>query len=70
MIAVECVTPGGRSPNRDAIAAVSRHCLTNGVLTLSAGTYGNVLRFLPPLSITDDLLADAFGVVRDAFAAL
>lgn len=70
MIAVELVTPGSRHPNRDAVAAVSRHCLTNGVLTLSAGTYGNVLRFLPPLSTTDDLLADAFSVLRDAFASL
>ena len=70
MIAVELVMPGSRSPNRDAVAAVSRHCLHNGVLTLTAGTFGNVLRFLPPLSITDDLLIDAFGVIREAFATL
>ncbi|KUI30473.1 4-aminobutyrate--2-oxoglutarate transaminase [Mycobacterium sp. GA-2829] len=70
MIAVELVSPGGHTPNRDAVAAVSRHCLNNGVLTLTAGTYGNVLRFLPPLSISDELLVDAFGVIRDAFAAL
>ncbi|MCV7228153.1 4-aminobutyrate--2-oxoglutarate transaminase [Mycolicibacterium komossense] len=70
MIAVELVTPGSRVPNRDALAAVSRHCLNNGVLTLTAGTFGNVLRFLPPLSISDDLLLDAFGVLRAAFAAL
>lgn len=70
MIAVELVSPGGHAPNRDALAAVTRHCLNNGVLTLTAGTYGNVLRFLPPLSISDELLIDAFGVIRDAFAAL
>ncbi|MGY4651344.1 4-aminobutyrate aminotransferase / (S)-3-amino-2-methylpropionate transaminase / 5-aminovalerate transaminase [Mycobacterium sp. URHB0021] len=70
MIAGELVVPGTRTPNRDAVAAVTRHCLTNGVLTLTAGTFGNVLRFLPPLSITDDLLLEALGVVRDAFATL
>lgn len=70
MIAAELVVPGTRIPNRDAVAAISRHCLDNGVLTLTAGTFGNVLRFLPPLSITDDLLMDALGVVRDAFATL
>ena len=70
MIAAELVLPGTRSPNRDAVAAITRHCLNNGVLTLTAGTFGNVLRFLPPLSITDDLLTDALGVVRDAFATL
>jgi 4-aminobutyrate aminotransferase / (S)-3-amino-2-methylpropionate transaminase / 5-aminovalerate transaminase len=70
MIAAELVVPGGRSPDRDAVAAVSRHCQNNGVLTLTAGTFGNVLRFLPPLSITDELLIEGLGVVRDAFAAL
>jgi 4-aminobutyrate aminotransferase/(S)-3-amino-2-methylpropionate transaminase len=70
MIAIELVVPGSRVPNRDAVAAVSRHCLNNGVLSLTAGTFGNVLRFLPPLSISDDLLREAFGVLRDAIAAL
>ena len=70
MIAVELVVPGTRTPNRDALAAVTRHCYNNGVLTLTAGTFGNVLRFLPPLSISDDLLVEALGVVRDGFASL
>ena len=33
-------------------------------------TFGNVLRFLPPLSTTDDLLTEALDVLADAFAAL
>ncbi|WKG04903.1 4-aminobutyrate--2-oxoglutarate transaminase [Mycolicibacterium sp. HK-90] len=70
MIAAELVVPDTRTPNRDAVAAVSRHCLNNGVLTLTAGTFGNVLRFLPPLSISDELLIEALAVVRDAFATL
>ena len=51
-------------------AAVTRYCHDHGVLTLSAGTFGNVLRFLPPLSLTDDLLDEAVGVLADAFATL
>jgi 4-aminobutyrate aminotransferase/(S)-3-amino-2-methylpropionate transaminase len=70
MIAAELIVPGGRTPNRDAVAAVTQYCQNNGVLTLTAGTFGNVLRFLPPLSISDALLVEAMGVVRDAFAAL
>jgi 4-aminobutyrate aminotransferase/(S)-3-amino-2-methylpropionate transaminase len=70
MIAAELVMPGGRAPNRDALAAVTRYCQNNGVLTLTAGTFGNVLRFLPPLSISDALLTEALGVVRDAFATV
>jgi 4-aminobutyrate aminotransferase/(S)-3-amino-2-methylpropionate transaminase len=37
---------------------------------LTAGTYGNVIRFLPPLVISDELLVDALGVLDQAFAAL
>lgn len=70
MIAAELVVPGTREPNRDAVAAISRHCHLNGVLTLTAGTFGNVMRFLPPLSISDELLTEAFDVVRDGFASL
>lgn len=70
MIAVELVRPGSREPNPEAVAAVTRYCHDHGVLTLSAGTFGNVLRFLPPLSISDDLLTEALDVLADAFAAL
>jgi 4-aminobutyrate aminotransferase/(S)-3-amino-2-methylpropionate transaminase len=70
MIAAELVLPGTRTPHRDAVAALTRHCHDNGVLTLTAGTFGNVLRFLPPLTIPDHLLVEALDVLRDGFAAL
>ena len=70
MIAAELVMPGTREPNRDAVAEVTRHCHNNGVLTLTAGTFGNVLRFLPPLTISDELLLEAFDVLRVGFAGL
>ncbi len=70
MIAAELVQPGTLEPNRDAAAALARHCHDNGVLALTAGTFGNVLRFLPPLTISDELLAEAFDVLRDGFSAL
>ena len=70
MVAVELVKPGSREPHKDAVAALARHCHDNGVLVLTAGTFGNVLRFLPPLSISDELLTEAFDVIRDGFASL
>ncbi len=70
MIAAELIVRGTCEPNRDAVAALTRHCHDNGVLTLTAGTFGNILRFLPPLSISDELLIDAFDVLRQAFATL
>jgi 4-aminobutyrate aminotransferase/(S)-3-amino-2-methylpropionate transaminase len=70
MIAAKLVVPGTRDPNREAVAAITRYCQANGVLTLTAGTFGNVLRFLPPLAITDGLLFEALALLRDAFHTL
>ncbi|EOM74829.1 4-aminobutyrate aminotransferase [Rhodococcus rhodnii LMG 5362] len=70
MIAVELVEPGTATPNPTVTAAVNAYCHRNGLLTLTAGTYGNVLRFLPPLSISDDLLDDGLAVLRSAFATV
>ncbi|MDV8066643.1 4-aminobutyrate--2-oxoglutarate transaminase [Rhodococcus sp. IEGM 1366] len=70
MIAIELVLPGTHIPDPDATARVNRYCQARGLLTLTAGTYGNVLRFLPPLSISDDLLAEGLGILRDAIAVL
>ena len=38
-----------------------------GVVTLTAGTYGNVLRFLPPLVIDDALLGEGLDIIAEAF---
>ncbi|MFT3660490.1 MAG: 4-aminobutyrate--2-oxoglutarate transaminase [Gordonia sp. (in: high G+C Gram-positive bacteria)] len=71
MIAVELVAGAGDStPNPAAVAEIVRYAHARGLFVLTAGTYGNVLRFLPPLSISDALLHDGIGVLRDAFAAL
>jgi 4-aminobutyrate aminotransferase/(S)-3-amino-2-methylpropionate transaminase len=69
MMAVEVVHPGGKQPDPVRAGAVSAYCHSQGVVTLIAGTYGNVLRFLPPLAISDALLTDAFEVVAAAFDA-
>jgi 4-aminobutyrate aminotransferase / (S)-3-amino-2-methylpropionate transaminase / 5-aminovalerate transaminase len=70
MIAVELVHPGTTEPNPAAVAQIIRHCQQQGLLVLSAGTYGNVLRFLPPLVIPDHLLDEGLGILADAFATL
>jgi 4-aminobutyrate aminotransferase/(S)-3-amino-2-methylpropionate transaminase len=70
MQAIEFVEPGTMNPNPKAVELVSKHAHTNGVVILSAGTYGNVIRFLPPLAITDELLNEALDVVEAGIAAL
>jgi 4-aminobutyrate aminotransferase/(S)-3-amino-2-methylpropionate transaminase len=69
MMAAEIVHPGGRQPDPARAAAVSAYCHSQGVVTLTCGTYGNVLRFLPTLVISDALLDDAFDVVAAGFEA-
>ena len=60
MIAVELVEPGTSDARPGAGQGASpRRRTSEGVIVLTCGTYGNVLRFLPPLSITDDLLHEA-----------
>jgi 4-aminobutyrate aminotransferase/(S)-3-amino-2-methylpropionate transaminase len=69
MIAVELVRPGTTEPDPGLAAAIARACHAEGVVVLTAGTYGNVLRFLPPLVIGRELLDDALDVLEAAVAA-
>ena len=70
MQAVELVHPGTKQPAPEATAAIVAHCHRNGVLALSCGTYGNVVRMLPPLVISDELLHDALDVFAQACEGL
>lgn len=70
MQAIELVEPGTLNPNPKAVELVSKHAHSNGVVVLSAGTYGNVIRFLPPLAITDELLNEALDIIEAGVAAL
>lgn len=63
MVAVELVEPGTLNPLADFTKRVAAACMAEGVLVLTAGTYGNVLRFLPPLVIDFDLLNEGLDVV-------
>lgn len=70
MQAIELVEPGTKTPNTAAMNAVVKYAQSHGVLILTAGTYSNVVRFLPPIVITDELLKDALSVLDEAFASL
>ena len=69
MIAVELVKPGTTEPDAELTGRIARACHAEGVVVLTAGTYGNVLRFLPPLVIGQDLLGEALDVLDAAFTA-
>jgi 4-aminobutyrate aminotransferase / (S)-3-amino-2-methylpropionate transaminase / 5-aminovalerate transaminase len=63
MMALELVRPGTLEPDAESARAIVRACHQAGVIVLSCGTYGNVIRLLPPLVIEDALLADGLDVV-------
>jgi 4-aminobutyrate aminotransferase/(S)-3-amino-2-methylpropionate transaminase len=71
MLAIELVASGSdRTPNASLTAAVNAYCHSQGLVTLTAGTFGNVLRFLPPLSASDELLNEGLSIVEQAFTQL
>ncbi|GAA5202444.1 4-aminobutyrate--2-oxoglutarate transaminase [Microbacterium jejuense] len=70
MIAAEFVDPATGEPDAALTAAVAKASIAQGVIVLTCGTYGNVIRFLPPLSITDDLLHEGLDVVAAALSAI
>ena len=70
MVAIEFVKPGGIEPDAELTKKIAAECLEQGVLILTCGTYGNVVRLLPPLVIGDELLADGFDVLESAIRKL
>jgi 4-aminobutyrate aminotransferase/(S)-3-amino-2-methylpropionate transaminase len=70
MVAVELTRPGTLEPDTAATAAVANACHADGLVVLTCGTYGNVLRFLPPLVMPEPLLEEGMGILEKAFASL
>jgi len=68
MQAIELVIPGSKDPNPAALTSVIKYCQQNGVLILSAGTYSNVIRLLPPLVMPEHLLKEALEVLEAGLA--
>ena len=69
MVAVELVRPGTLEPDAAAARSIAGRCHRAGVVVLTCGSFGNVLRLLPPLVIGDDLLDDGLRVLVDAIDA-
>ncbi|MFD0483299.1 4-aminobutyrate--2-oxoglutarate transaminase [Kineococcus sp. GCM10028916] len=67
MVAVELVEPGTTTPDAALAKRIATDAAQHGVIVLTCGTDGNVLRFLPPLSIPDALLEQALDVLGTVF---
>ena len=66
MIGVEFVRSGTTEPDPELTAKIARACHAQGVVVLTCGTYGNVIRLLPPLVIGHDLLDEGLRVLEEA----
>ncbi|RZU01848.1 4-aminobutyrate aminotransferase [Kribbella rubisoli] len=67
MMAIELVEPGTTEPDAALTQRVAAAAHAQGLVVLVCGTWGNVLRFLPPLSIPDHLLTEALDVLERIF---
>ncbi len=66
MVAIELIEPGTKTPNAAATKTIVGYCQQHGVIAITCGTYGNVIRLLPPLIISDEQLADGLSVLGAA----
>ncbi|MNN46295.1 4-aminobutyrate aminotransferase PuuE [compost metagenome] len=63
---MECVDPDTKAPDSALVARIQKEALQRGLLLLSCGTYGNVIRFLYPLTIPQAQFDAALGVLAQA----
>ncbi|GFG76215.1 4-aminobutyrate--2-oxoglutarate transaminase [Mycobacterium botniense] len=68
MIAVELVKPGSADPDAELARGVAAAAHAAGVIVLTAGSFGNVLRLLPPLTISDELLIEGLDIIAEVLA--
>jgi len=71
MVAMEMVVPGeGKIPNPRAVADLLEGCLERGLLAYMAGLHGHVVRFMPPLIVTEEQVKQALEIIEDGLAKL
>jgi 4-aminobutyrate aminotransferase/(S)-3-amino-2-methylpropionate transaminase len=71
MRAIELVrTPEKRAPAKEETDRILRYCHAHGLILISAGSYGNVIRLLVPLVITDNELKEGLDVLQAAIASV
>jgi len=69
MVAVEFNKPGSGEPDPEFTRKVQQAALASGLLLLSCGVYGNVIRFLFPLTIQHEVMEEALAILAGALRA-
>ncbi len=68
MVGVEFTNPDG-SPGSEVSAAVKKYCFDDGLLLMQCGTYGQTIRWIPPLIVDEALLKEAIEIFANAIRA-
>ncbi|GAA1692226.1 4-aminobutyrate--2-oxoglutarate transaminase [Microbacterium sediminicola] len=68
MMAVEFVDPATNMPDAALASLIAKACISSGVIVLTCGTFGNIIRLLPPLSISPALLVEGLDVIIETLA--
>jgi 4-aminobutyrate aminotransferase len=69
MVAVEFAIPGEGAPHPDFANRVKAEAQARGLILLTCGVYGNVIRFLAPITIPDAVFAEAMDILEEAMLA-
>ena len=70
MIGLELVNTQTGDPAADETLKLVKHCHANGVVALSCGTYGNIIRTLVPFVITNEQLEKGLAVMEAGIAKI
>jgi 4-aminobutyrate aminotransferase/(S)-3-amino-2-methylpropionate transaminase len=70
MIAIELVKSGTSDPDAELTQQLATAAHAAGVIVLTCGMFGNVIRLLPPLTISDELLTEGLDVLAGLLAEL
>ena len=65
MIGIEFVKAGSMESNKELVGRITKRTIQEGLIMLTCGINGNVIRLLPPLVITDDELTEAVEVLKE-----
>lgn len=65
MIGIEFVKAGTMEPNKELVGRIAKRTIQEGLIMLTCGINGNVIRLLPPLVITDDELTEAVETLKE-----
>ena len=66
MQGINIVDPKNGNPDKNRTTRITKHALKNGLVMITAGTFGNVLRTLMPLTISDSDLHQGLDILSDA----